>query len=123
DVTATSPFIAAKMRLPWLIILLFLCMTTASLIGSFKETLEQLPIVAIFIPLIAGMAGNAGTQSLAVAVRGIARGNDGKEAHLKIMLREITTEQCVGGVCGIVVILMIFCWIGNISLGILVGIA
>ncbi|HLQ95498.1 MAG TPA: magnesium transporter [Pseudogracilibacillus sp.] len=123
DVTATSPFIAAKMRLPWLIILLFLGMITASLIGSFEETLEQVPIVAIFIPLIAGMAGNAGTQSLAVAVRGIAMGNYGKEAHLKFMLREITTGVLVGGVCGIVVILMIFFWKGNIFLGILVGIA
>lgn len=123
DMPATSPFKAAKLRLPWLIILLFLGMITASLIGSFEETLEQVPIVAIFIPLIAGMAGNAGTQSLAVAVRGIAMGNYGKEAHLKFMLREITTGVFVGGVCGIVVILMIFFWKGNIFLGILVGIA
>lgn len=123
DITATSPFKAAKMRLPWLIILLFLGMITASLIGSFEETLKQAPIVAIFIPLIAGMAGNAGTQSLAVAVRGIAMGNYGKEAHLKFMFREITTGVFVGGVCGIVVILMIFFWKGNIFLGILVGIA
>src|SRR5699024_12853241 len=52
DLKATSPFQAAKLRLPWLIILLFLGMITASLIGSFEETLEQVPIVAIFIPLI-----------------------------------------------------------------------
>lgn len=123
DMKATSPFYAAKKRLPWLIILLFLGMITASLIGSFEATLEKVPIVAIFIPLIAGMAGNAGTQSLAVAVRGIAMGDYGKEAHLKFMLREITTGVFVGGVCGIVVILMIFFWKGNIFLGILVGIA
>src|SRR5699024_10434093 len=53
-----SPVHAAKKRLPWLIILLFLGMFTASLIGQFEETLEQVTLLAIFIPLIAGMAGN-----------------------------------------------------------------
>src|SRR5699024_1966397 len=72
-----SPLSAAKKRLPWLIILLFLGMFTASLIGQFEETLEQVAILAIFIPLIAGMAGNTGTQSLAVAVRGLATGDFG----------------------------------------------
>src|SRR5699024_3685127 len=114
DLKATSPFQAAKMRLPWLIILLFLGMITASLIGSFEETLEQVPIVAIFIPVIAGMAGNEGTQSLAVEVRRIGMRNYGKEGHLKFMLREITPGLFVGGVCRIVVILMIFFWKGNI---------
>ncbi len=114
---------SAKKRLPWLIILLFLGMLTASLIDSFEATLEEVPIVAIFIPLIAGMAGNAGTQSLAVAVRGIAVGNYGAQKKFRFMLREISTGLFVGAVCGIVVILLIFVWKGNLFLGILVGIA
>lgn len=114
---------AAKMRLPWLIILLFLGMITASLIDGFEATLEEVPIVAIFIPLIAGMAGNAGTQSLAVAVRGLAIGNYGKEKRLQLIFREITTGVFVGGVSGIVVVLMIYVWKGNFFLGLLVGIA
>src|SRR5699024_11453133 len=68
DSPDSVPIKSAKKRLPWLIILMFLGMITASLIGSFDETLEKVPIVAIFIPLIAGIAGNAVTQSLAVAV-------------------------------------------------------
>jgi magnesium transporter len=98
-------------------------MLTASLIDSFEATLEEVPIVAIFIPLIAGMAGNAGTQSLAVAVRGIAVGNYGAQKKFRFMLREISTGLFVGAVCGIVVILLIFVWKGNLFLGILVGIA
>src|SRR5699024_4712887 len=86
-----TPFKAAKKRLPWLIILLFLGMLTASLIDQFEETLEQVATLAIFIPLIAGMAGNTGTQSLAVAVRGIATGDYGKQKKLMLMLREIGT--------------------------------
>lgn len=123
DSKVSNPFHAAKLRLPWLIILLFLGMITASLIGSFEATLEEVPIVAIFIPLIAGMAGNAGTQSLAVAVRGIAVGNYGKEKRIQLVLREITTGILVGAVCGIVVTLMIYIWKGNFFLGLLVGIA
>src|SRR5690625_5375944 len=61
-----SPFAAAKKRLPWLITLLFLGLFTASLIGQFEDTPEQVAILAIFMPLIAGMAGNTGTQSLEI---------------------------------------------------------
>src|SRR5699024_1627630 len=123
DSRDANPFKAAKKRLPWLIILLFLGMITASLIDSFEATLEEVPVVAIFIPLIAGMAGNAGTQSLAVAVRGIAVGNYGAEKKMKLVLREITTGLLVGAACGLVIILTIYVWKGNIYLGILVGIA
>src|SRR5699024_8371824 len=87
-----SPGTAAKKRLPWLIILLFLGMLTASLIDQFEATLGKVPLLAIFIPLIAGMAGNTGTQSLAVAVRGLATGDFGKTGKAKLMLRETTTE-------------------------------
>lgn len=98
-------------------------MVTASLIDSFEETLEAVPVVAIFIPLIAGMAGNAGTQSLAVAVRGLAVGTYGKDNKLKLLLREMTTGLLVGGTCGIIIIGVIYVWKGNLFLGLLVGIA
>lgn len=123
NVRDVSPIQAAKKRLPWLIILLFLGMVTASLIGSFEKTLEKVPIVAIFIPLIAGMAGNAGTQSLAVAVRGIAVGTYGNENRWKLILREVTTGILVGSACGVVVTFLIYFWKGNFFLGVLVGIA
>lgn len=123
DSRDSNPFQSAKKRLPWLIILLFLGMITASLISGFEETLEEVPIVAIFIPLIAGMAGNAGTQSLAVAVRGLAVGDYGKENRFKLILREILTGLLVGGSTALIVIPLIYFWKGNLFLGILVGIA
>jgi len=118
-----TPFKAAKKRLPWLIILLFLGMLTASLIDQFEETLEQVATLAIFIPLIAGMAGNTGTQSLAVAVRGIATGDYGKQKKLMLMLREIGTGMITGSVCGIVIVLVIYVWKQEFFLGLLVGFA
>lgn len=118
-----SPFEAAKKRLPWLVILLFLGMITASLIGSFEKTLEQLPIVAIFIPLIAGMAGNAGTQSLAVAVRGIAVGDYHSGNRSKLLWRELLTGVFTGSANALIVVPMIYIWKGNLFLGLLVGLA
>lgn len=123
DSPDSSPIQSAQKRLPWLIILMFLGMITASLIGSFEDTLEEVPIVAIFIPLIAGMAGNSGTQSLAVAVRGLATGDYADRNRLKLMIKEIMTGLLIGIVCGILVTLLIFIWKKNLFLGLLVGIA
>ena len=69
-----SPLKAAKQRLPWLVMLLFLGMITATLMGQFEATLEKVALLALFIPLISGTSGNSGTQALAVVVRGIATG-------------------------------------------------
>ncbi len=118
-----SPLSAAKKRLPWLVILLFLGMLTASLIGRFEDTLDQVAILAVFIPLIAGMAGNTGTQALAVAVRGIATGDLENESKLKIIIREAGTGVITGLTCGILVTFIIYFWQGDFFLGMLVGIS
>lgn len=123
DTIDRNPLSAARKRLPWLIILLFLGMMTASLIGRFEETLNKVAILAVFIPLIAGMAGNTGTQALAVAVRGIATGDLEKENKWKLIVREAGTGLITGTICGVLVAIIIFIWKGNIFLGILVGIS
>ncbi|WP_175638307.1 magnesium transporter [Metabacillus schmidteae] len=123
DSTDRSPFSAAKKRLPWLIILLFLGMFTASLIGRFEETLEKVAILAVFIPLIAGMAGNTGTQALAVAVRKISLGDSEDQSLMKMLLKEAGTGLITGAICGIVVALTVFIWKGTLFLGILVGLS
>lgn len=118
-----NPFSAAKKRLPWLIILLFLGMFTASLIGKFEDTLNKVAILAVFIPLIAGMAGNTGTQALAIAIRRISTGDLEKENIWKILLKEAGTGLITGAVCGIFVTMIVFLWKHDIFLGILVGIS
>ena len=74
DTFDKNSFSAMKKRLPWLLILLVLGMLTANFIDLFTETISKVALLAAFIPLIAGTAGNSGTQALAVAVRGIATG-------------------------------------------------
>jgi len=118
-----SAFSAAKKRLPWLIILLLLGMFTASLIGRFEETLNKVSILAVFIPLIAGMAGNTGTQALAIAVRGIALGESDHNSKVQLLQKEIGTGLIIGFVCGILVMLIVDVWQHNFYLGLLVGTA
>ncbi|MFD2208513.1 magnesium transporter [Virgibacillus halophilus] len=124
DVDSTAeenPLKAAKKRLPWLIILLFLGMFTASLISLFEDTIAQVALLAAFIPVIAGTAGNSGTQALAVAVRGLATSDYGAGGKIKLMFKEIGTGMITGAVCGIVVTFVIFLWKGELFLGLLVG--
>lgn len=112
---------AAKKRLPWLILLTFLGMLTANLMGMFEATLDQVALLAVFIPLIAGMAGNSGTQALAVAVRGIATGDIEEESKMKLLLREAGTGLITGVVCGAVVVALVYFWKGELLIGMLVG--
>jgi len=123
DTFDKGPFTAAKKRLPWLIILLFLGMFTANLMGIFEDTLDQVAILAVFIPLIAGMAGNSGTQALAVAVRGIATGDIADQSKLRLLLREAGTGIITGLVCSVIGIGIVYFSQHNLLLGLLVGAA
>ena len=118
-----GPFKAAKSRLPWLIMLLFLGMLTANLMSRFEATLEQVTILSIFIPLIAGTSGNSGTQALAVAVRGIATGEVGEQSKLKLLFRELATGLLIGIVCAAITVGIVYFWKGELFIGLLVGAA
>lgn len=123
DDVAAGPLKEARKRLPWLIILLFLGMLTATLMAQFEATLEKVALLATFIPLISGTSGNSGTQALAVAVRGIATGDiDGKN-KVKLLFREMSTGLITGLVCGVIVVGIIFFWKQNLIIGLLVGAA
>lgn len=123
DTFDKGPFTAAKKRLPWLILLTFLGMLTANLMGMFEATLDKVALLAVFIPLIAGMAGNSGTQALAVAVRGIATGDIEEESKVKLLFREAGTGLITGIVCGAVVVGLVYFWKGELLIGALVGAA
>lgn len=98
-------------------------MITANLIDMFTDTISQVALLAAFIPLIAGTAGNSGTQALAVAVRGIATRDIEEESKMKLLIREAGTGLMTGFVCGVFVIGLIFFWKHELVIGMLVGAA
>lgn len=121
DDISSGPLKAAKSRLPWLIILLFLGMLTANLMSLFEATLEQVALLSIFIPLISGTSGNSGTQALAVAVRGIATGDVKEQSKFKLLMREMLTGLIMGIACAVVVVAIVYFWKGELIMGLLVG--
>lgn len=123
DSSNNSSFAAAKKRLPWLIILLFLGMGTVTLISYFEKTLEEVAILGAFISLIAGMAGNTGTQALAVAIRGLTTGESNEESRWNLIIREFKTGAINGFVCGLLIFIITAIWKGNYFLGLIVGIS
>ena len=107
DSTSDSVFKTASKRLPWLIVLTFLGMITATILGSFEDTLSQVALLAAFIPIISGMSGNSGTQSLAVSVRNISTGEINEQSKFKIALREAGSGLLSGIVCGILFLIIV----------------
>ncbi|MEK4028277.1 MULTISPECIES: magnesium transporter [Bacillaceae] len=117
----TKPLTAAKRRLPWLIALLFIGLVSGSIISKFEGTLEKVVALAFFMPLIAGMTGNTGTQSLAVVVRGLTEQEINVKVVTRLILREFRVSLIIGITCGLLISLIAFIWQGNIYLGIVVG--
>jgi len=118
-----GPVEAAKKRAPWIISLMFLGMITASTIGGFEETLETIVLLAVFMPLVMGSAGNAATQSLVVTVRSIALGTINRKNVMKMVRREFGIGVILGVVCMIVIFGVITFLYDNALIGIIVGIS
>jgi magnesium transporter len=74
DGVLTPPGESLRRRLPWLLVNLVTAFIAASVVGLFSGTINEVVALATFMPVVAGMGGNAATQTLAVIVRGIALG-------------------------------------------------
>ncbi len=119
----TKPFTAAYRRLPWLILLLFIGLVSGNIISYFEDTLQQVVALAFFMPMIAGMTGNTGTQSLAVVVRGLVSEDlNGKKAF-KLLWRELWVGIIIGITCGILITVIAYIWRGDLMLGLVVGLS
>jgi magnesium transporter len=112
-----------KYRNKWLIINLGTAFIAASVVSLFQETITAFILLAVYMPIIAGMGGNAGTQTLAVMVRGIAL----KEVNIKTAKKVIINELFAGGINGIIIGFLVTCvaifWNQNPLFGLIVGLA
>ena len=104
---------SVKKRLPWLIILLFLGMGVSTVVGTFEGVVAVLPIVICFQSLILDMAGNVGTQSLAVTIRVLMDENLNSKDKLLLIFKEMRVGFCNGALLGI---LALICLGGYIAL-------
>jgi len=124
DITFSTKSTAATIkRLPWLILLLLIGIFSGNIISHFETTLHQVVALAYFMPMIAGMTGNTGTQSLAVTVRGLSTHHLKQSDIWKLIRRELTVGILIGLVCGCLIAGIAFVWQGSVILGAVVGIS
>jgi magnesium transporter len=123
DGVLTPPLESLRRRLPWLLVNLLNAFIAASVVGVFQSTIEKVVALAVFMPIVPGMGGNAATQTLAVIVRGLALGEltwaNAKQALFKEGLVGLG-NGIVNGVAGAVVVGL---FTGNWMLGWILALA
>lgn len=98
-----SAFKKVKHRYKWLIINLATAFLAASVVSLFEETISAFVLLAVYMPIIAGMGGNAATQTLAVTVRGIALKEIKLETGRKVIKNEVLAGFINGSINGVIV--------------------
>lgn len=99
-------------RLPWLIILLFLGMAVSTVVGAFESVVAVMPIVICFQSLILDMAGNVGTQSLAVTIRVLMDERLGAKDKFMLVVKEMKVGFSNGLLLGILAFVCLGIYIG-----------
>ncbi|HUF23431.1 MAG TPA: magnesium transporter [Vicinamibacterales bacterium] len=123
DGVLTPPGESLKRRLPWLGVNLFTAFAAAVVVSKFEGTIERITALAVLMPIVAGMGGNAATQTLTVIVRGIALGELSIGNARKVLLKETIVGLGNGVVLGIAAGLVAWAWQGSPMLGIILGAA
>jgi magnesium transporter len=116
-------FSIARSRFTWLFVNLLTALLASAVIGLFERSLEKMVALAVLMPIVASMGGNAGTQSMTVAVRALATRDLGRGNTWRIVRREVVVGLLNGlafaGLMGIVASV----WFGLPSLGPVIGLA
>jgi len=120
---ATPWFEAIRKRLPWLGVNLITAFVAASVVALFEGTIKQVTALAIFMPIVAGMGGNAATQTLTVVVRGLALGELSWNSARKALGKEALIGLGNGLVLGIVAAGIAWITKSDPILGLLLGMA
>ncbi len=123
DKVFTSPLSSVKKRLPWLILNLFTAMIVSSFVGLFQGTIERLSFLAVLMPIVAGLGGNSGTQTLTVITRSIALGELTLRNTYKAIFKEVSVGLLNGIGVGSIAMLAAYLIKGNIWWGVVLGTA
>jgi magnesium transporter len=114
---------AGKKRAFWLSINLVTAIIASLVIGMFEETLQSLVALAILMPIVASMGGNAGTQSLTVVVRQLALGDITKNDAIRTIKKEVFIALGNGFVFALVMGLISYLWFNIPLLGVVIGLS
>ena len=119
----SPPRTSVRMRIPWLTLNLATAFMAAFVVSLFEGTIQQFAVLAVFMPVVPLLGGNAGTQTLTVMVRGIALGELSWSNSKRALFKEIVVGVVNGIAMGILVALIVFLWKGSPALGLVLGLA
>ncbi|MCU0678127.1 MAG: magnesium transporter [Candidatus Pacebacteria bacterium] len=125
-VSSERPFDSAtrkfRNRIPWLVLNLFTAFLAGGVVLTFNDTIDALALLAVYMPIVAGMGGNASSQTFAVMMRGITLGSIKLETALPAIKRELLAAVMNGLVIASIVAVISVVWNGSWMLGLVVGI-
>jgi magnesium transporter len=113
----------ARSRVPWLMVNLLTAMLGSLVIKMFDATIEQMVALAVLMPVVASMGGNAGTQTMTVTVRALATDKLGAANAPRIISREALVGLINGLVMSTIMATVVFFWFGSGRLGAVIGVA
>jgi len=119
DRVFSTPMESLRKRVPWLEVNLVTAFLAASVVALFEGKIKDLPVLAVFMPVVAGMGGNAATQTLTVIVRGIALGELTWANSRQALIKEAAVGIGNGVACGLVGALVVWIWKGDWVLGLI----
>lgn len=98
---ATPFFRSLRFRHPWLQLNVLTAFTAAAVVGTFEHTIDQLVVLAVFLPVLAGQSGNTGCQALAVVLRGLTLGELDDSKAMTAVMKEAGLGLCNGILVGL----------------------
>lgn len=114
---------SVRRRLPWMLVNLVTAFVAAATVGLFDETIGKAAVLALFMPVVAGMGGNAGTQTATIAVRSIALGDLDVADVFRACRKEIMVAMANGLAIGLTAGLGAYAWKQNETLSIVIAAA
>jgi magnesium transporter len=112
-----------RKRMPWLIVNLATAFLAAAVVSVFQNTISGWVALAVFMPIVAGMGGNAATQTLTVIIRGIALGELTWGNSRKALVKNLLVGMGNGVVTGIIAAVVAWAMNGDARLGVILGMA
>lgn len=114
---------SVKLRVPWLLVNLCTALVASFTVSQFSETITSFVVLASLMPIVAGIGGNAGTQSLTVVVRALALGEITIEGNWQVLAKQIGVGLLSGLICGCVMAGIAYVWHHNVWLSLILWMA
>lgn len=112
-----------KSRIPWLIVNLLTAFLASSVVKGFESTISQVVVLSAAMPIVTGMGGNAGSQTLSIILTSLARGELSLKEDYKLIFKEIFLGLFEGAIIGILAAAVFVFWHHNIYLGFILFLA